>query len=140
MILLAIQLILFSRLGADASFWNLLPALLIGGVGMALHDDAERGSGDAERAGRQGRRRLGRAQLRAPGRRDDGNRDHGRDRGRARRAAGRRVDAFMDGFQAALTVAAGIAIVGAVVAFVLVRPHEGAGERAGPPAAAEPAA
>ena len=36
MILVAVQLVLFSRLGADATFWNLLPALLIGGVGMAL--------------------------------------------------------------------------------------------------------
>ena len=36
MILVATQLILFSRLGIDATFWNLLPALLIGGVGMAL--------------------------------------------------------------------------------------------------------
>ena len=26
----------FSRLGADASYWELLPALLIGGIGMAL--------------------------------------------------------------------------------------------------------
>src|SRR6188768_3275744 len=36
MLLLAVQLVLFSRLGADASYWNLLPALMIGGVGMAL--------------------------------------------------------------------------------------------------------
>jgi hypothetical protein len=40
-------------------------------------------------------------------------------------AAGRRTtEAFMDGFQAALLVAAGIAAAGAIVAFVLVRPHE----------------
>ena len=36
MVLVAGQLILFSRLGVDATFWNLLPALMIGGVGMAL--------------------------------------------------------------------------------------------------------
>ena len=36
MILVATQLVLFSRLGADATFWNLLPALIVGGVGMAL--------------------------------------------------------------------------------------------------------
>ena len=42
----------------------------------------------------------------------------------------------MDGFQTALLVAAGIAIAGAIVAFTLVRPHEGAGDRDRPPAAA----
>ena len=36
MILVAGQLVLFSRLGVDATFWNLLPALMIGGIGMAL--------------------------------------------------------------------------------------------------------
>ena len=39
-------------------------------------------------------------------------------------------EAFIDGFQSALLVAAGVAVVGAIVAYVLVRPHEGAG-RAG---------
>ena len=34
----------------------------------------------------------------------------------------------MRGFEAALLVAAAIAVVGAIVAFVLVRPHEGAGD------------
>src|SRR5919201_3780898 len=33
--LLAVQLVYFSRLGSDASYWQLLPAMLIGGVGMA---------------------------------------------------------------------------------------------------------
>ena len=41
----------------------------------------------------------------------------------------RTPQAFMNGFQTALEVAAGIALTGAVVAYVLVRPHEGAGER-----------
>jgi hypothetical protein len=51
------------------------------------------------------------------------------------------VSGFMDGFQRALLVAAAIALVGAVVAFVLVRPHEGAGEKEpSPTAAAEPIA
>ena len=40
----------------------------------------------------------------------------------------RTPEAFMRGFETALLVAAGIAVVGAVVAYVLVRPHEGAGE------------
>src|SRR5262249_36823759 len=36
MILVSVQLLMFSRLSADASFWNLLPALIIGGIGMSL--------------------------------------------------------------------------------------------------------
>ena len=36
MVLIAVQLLYFSRLGVDASFWDLLPAFLVGGVGMAL--------------------------------------------------------------------------------------------------------
>src|SRR5215831_17929791 len=35
MVLIAIQLVYFSRLGSDATFWQLLPAMLIGGIGMA---------------------------------------------------------------------------------------------------------
>ena len=38
-------------------------------------------------------------------------------------------DAFMRGFERALLVAAAIAIVGAIVAYVLIRPHEEAGRR-----------
>jgi hypothetical protein len=49
------------------------------------------------------------------------------------------VDAFMRGFETALLTAAAIAVAGAIVAFVLVRPHEGAGERTAP-AAPEPVA
>ena len=46
----------------------------------------------------------------------------------------------MRGFERALLVAAGIALVGAVVAFILVRPHEGAGDHSRRSAAPEPAA
>jgi len=43
----------------------------------------------------------------------------------AHEAGGQRtVEAFMAGFQRSLLVAAVIAVAGAVVAFVLVRPHE----------------
>jgi sugar phosphate permease len=50
----------------------------------------------------------------------------------AHQAAGERTpEAFVDGFQSALLVAAAIAAVGAVVAFTLVRPHEGAGRAPG---------
>jgi MFS family permease len=36
MVLVGIQLVYFSQLGPDAVFWNLLPGLLVGGVGIAL--------------------------------------------------------------------------------------------------------
>ena len=36
LLLVAVHLTYFSRLGPDASFWNLLPALLLGGAGMAV--------------------------------------------------------------------------------------------------------
>jgi hypothetical protein len=49
-------------------------------------------------------------------------------------------EAFVDGFQSALLVAAGIAALGAVVAFTLVRPHEGAGRPAPGTSAVEPVA
>ncbi len=139
MILVAGQLILFSRLGVDATFWNLLPALMIGGVGMALtmtpSAAAATRSVPVDKAG------VGSAVLNCA-------RQIGGTMGiavmgaiMASQAGGvRSVDAFMDGFQTALLVAAGIAIAGAVVAFTLVRPHEGAGERVRPPAAPEPVA
>ena len=123
MILLAVQLLLFSRLGPDATFWNLLPALLIGGVGMAMTMTPSAAAATrnvpVDKAG------VGSAVLNCA-------RQVGGTMGVAimgaivaGEAGGRRtVDAFMDGFQAALTVAAAIALVGAVVAFVLVRPHE----------------
>jgi EmrB/QacA subfamily drug resistance transporter len=36
MLLLAVMLFYYGFLGADSSFWTLLPALLIGGIGMAM--------------------------------------------------------------------------------------------------------
>ena len=36
MLLVSVHLLCFSRLDADASFWTLLPGLMLGGVGMAL--------------------------------------------------------------------------------------------------------
>ena len=139
MILLSVQLLLFSRLSANASFWNLLPALLIGGVGMACtmtpSAAAATRSVPVDKAG------VGSAVLNSA-------RQVGGTMGiavmgaiMAAEAGGERSPAaFMDGFQAALTVAAAIALLGAVVAFLFVRPHEGAGEHRRGPAAAEPAA
>ena len=36
MVLLGVQLLYLSQLGADATFWNLLPGFLVGGLGMAM--------------------------------------------------------------------------------------------------------
>jgi EmrB/QacA subfamily drug resistance transporter len=137
MIFIAVQLVMFSRLSADASFWDLFPALLIGGVGMSLtmtpSAAAATRSVSVDKAG------VGSAVLNSA-------RQVGGTMGIAvmgaivaAEAGGERtVDAFMRGFESALLVAAAIAVVGAIVAFTLVRPHEKAGtpERA----AVEPAA
>ena len=126
MVLIAVQLVLFSRLGEDATFWNLLPALMLGGVGMALtmtpSAAAATRSVPVEKAG------VGSAVLNSA-------RQVGGTMGiavigaiMAAEAGGEQtVEAFMRGFEVSLLVAAGIAVAGAVVAFVLVRPHEGAG-------------
>ncbi|MBA3376045.1 MAG: MFS transporter [Actinobacteria bacterium] len=137
MILIAAQLLYFSRLGVDASFWNLLPAFLVGGVGMALtmtpSAAAATRSVSVDKAG------VGAAVLNA-------SRQVGGSLGialigaiMAIEAGGERTpEAFVDGLQTALLVASGIAALGAVVAYSMVRPHEGA-RRAGH-GFAEPAA
>jgi EmrB/QacA subfamily drug resistance transporter len=126
MILIALQLLYFSRLGMDATFWNLLPAFLVGGVGMGLtmtpSAAAATRSVPVDKAG------VGSAVLNAA-------RQVGGSLGiaiigaiMADEAGGARTpEAFIDGFQSGLLVAAAIAAVGAVVAYALVRPHEGAG-------------
>ena len=123
MLLVALQLIMFSRLSADASFWNLLPGLLLGGVGMALtmtpSAAAATRSVPVDKAG------VGSAVLNSA-------RQVGGTMGIAIMGAimaaevggDVSVDAFMRGFERALLVGAGIAVVGAVVAFTLVRPHD----------------
>ncbi len=123
MTLVAIQLLWLSRLDSDASFWNLLPAMLVGGVGMACTmptaTAAATRSVPVEKAG------VGSAVLNA-------FRQVGGSMGIAlmgaivaQEAGGRQtVDAFMDGFHSATLVAALIAILGAIIAFVVVRPHE----------------
>jgi len=138
MILIAVQLLYFSRLGVEASFWSLLPAFLVGGVGMALtmtpSAAAATRSVSVDKAG------VGAAVLNA-------SRQVGGSLGialigaiMAIEAGGERTpEAFVDGLQTALLVASVIAAVGAVVAFTMVRPHEAARrvERHG---AVEPAA
>jgi EmrB/QacA subfamily drug resistance transporter len=139
MILLAVQLLLFSQLSADASFWNLLPALLIGGVGMALtmtpSAAAATRSVPVDKAG------VGSAVLNSA-------RQVGGTMGVAIMGAIMASelgpvptpDAFMRGFERALLVAAGIALAGAAVAWTLVRPHEEARRRTEPTSAPEPVA
>ena len=139
MIFVALQLVLFSRLGADASFWNLLPALLIGGIGMALTMTPSAAA--ATRSVPVDKSGVGAAVLNSA-------RQVGGTMGiaiigaiMAAEAGGERsVEAFMRGFEVSLRVAAGIAVFGAVVAFVLVRPHEGAGRERPGQATAEPIA
>jgi len=123
MLLLALQLTLFSRLGPDASFWNLLPALLIGGIGMACTMTPSAAA--ATRSVPRDKAGVGSAVLNCA-------RQVGGTMGVAimgaivaSETAGQpTVDTFMAGFERALLVAAGIALVGALVAYVLVRPHE----------------
>ena len=137
MILIAVQLLMFSRLSEDASYWDLFPAFIIGGIGMSLTMTPSAAAAtrnvSVDKAG------VGSAVLNSA-------RQIGGTMGIAlmgaivaAEAGGERTsEAFMRGFESALLVAAGIAVVGAIVAFTLVRPHEGAGDPTSA-SAAEPA-
>jgi MFS family permease len=123
MALVGIHLVLFSRLGVDETFWDLLPALLVGGVGMSLTMTPSAAA--AVRSVPVDKSGVGSAVL-------NGARQVGGALGIAvlgaiiAHAAGdrRTPAAFMDGFSTALMVAAIVAFAGAVVAAALVRPHE----------------
>ena len=78
--LVTASLVLFSLQDEGSTFWTLLPALLVGGLGMALAMAPTTIRGDARGADRQGGRRLGRDQLDAPGRRLRRHRVDRRDR------------------------------------------------------------
>jgi EmrB/QacA subfamily drug resistance transporter len=120
MTLLGIQLLYYSTLGTTANFWDLLPALLIGGVGMSLtmtpSAAAIIGSVPTDKAG------VGSAVM-------NSMRQVGGSIGVALIGAiiaakvgdQRSPEAFVDGFSTALVVAAVFAFVGAVVAAVTVR-------------------
>jgi MFS family permease len=122
MVLLGIQLLYFSQLGPDAGFWDLLPAFLVGGLGMSLSMTptaaAATRSVPVEKSG------VGSAVLNAM-------RQVGGSLGIAlmgaivaAEASGRPgLEGFMAGFERALLVAAFIAFTGAIVAYALVR-HE----------------
>ena len=120
MTLLGIQLLYYSTLGVNANFWDLLPALLIGGVGMSLtmtpSAAAIIGSVPTDKAGvgsavmnslRQVGGSIGVALIGAIIAAKVGDR--------------RSPEAFVDGFSTALVVASIFAFAGAVVAAVTVR-------------------
>jgi EmrB/QacA subfamily drug resistance transporter len=126
MVLIAGQLLYFSRLGLDVTFWHLLPGFIAGGIGMAL--TMTPGAAAATRSVSVDKAGVGSAVLNA-------SRQIGGSLGiaimgaivAAEAGGDRSPEAFVEGFQSALLVAAGIASVGALVAFSLIRPHEGAG-------------
>ena len=123
LVLIAVQLFYFARLGQDESFWTLLPALLLGGLGMALTMTPTAAA--AVRAVPVDKSGVGSAGLNSA-------RQVGGSVGialmgaiMAARAGERETpEAFMDGFSTALLVAGLIAIAGAGVAAALLRPHE----------------
>jgi EmrB/QacA subfamily drug resistance transporter len=127
MVLLALSLVLFARLGTGSSYWEILPGLVVMGVGMALTmtptTAAAMGSVPRDRAG------VGSAVL-------NSMRQVGGSLGIAitgaivahvtstSLAAGdTQPVAFVHGFQRGLEVAAAIALAGAVVAVVSMRGH-----------------
>ena len=129
MVLVGLQLLYLSRLGIDETFWDLLPGLLVGGVGMALvmtpSAAAAVRSVPVDKAGvgsavlnacRQVGGSLGIAVIGAIIAAEVGDR--------------RSPEAFVDGFSTALLVAALIAFAGAALALATVRTHRTAAEPA----------
>jgi EmrB/QacA subfamily drug resistance transporter len=124
MLLVSGSLVLFSLLNEASTFWNLFPALLVGGAGMAMAmtptTAAAMSSVPVDKAG------VGSAVL-------NSMRQVGGSLGVAVMGAilGSYISVsplslaypgqFVDGFQAALHVSAGIAFVAALVAFTTVR-------------------
>jgi EmrB/QacA subfamily drug resistance transporter len=129
MVLLGVQLLYLSQMGADASFWNLLPGFMVGGLGMALTMTPTAAA--ATRAVPVEKSGVGSAVLNAM-------RQVGGSVGIALMGAivaaqtSRRpgIEGFMAGFERALIVAAVIAFAGSIVAFALVRQE--AGQEAAP--------
>jgi EmrB/QacA subfamily drug resistance transporter len=129
MILIAIHLLYFSRLGVEESYWNLLPAMILGGFGMGLVMTPSAAA--AMRALPVDKSGVGSAVLNAF-RQVGGSmgiavigaimaHEIGALRGPA---IFREKELFVDAFSTSLTVAALIAVLGAVVSFVLVRAHD----------------
>jgi hypothetical protein len=120
MVLLGAQLLYFSQLGPDAGYRDLLPAFVVGGLGMSLSMTPTAAA--ATRAVPVEKSGVGSAVLNAM-------RQVGGSLGIAlmgaivaHAATGRAgVEGFMVGFERALLVASVIAFAGALVAFALVR-------------------
>ncbi|HEU0304052.1 MAG TPA: MFS transporter [Gaiellaceae bacterium] len=126
MTLVSLSLLLFAQLEADSTFWDVLPGLLVGGLGMALSmtptTAAAMGSVPVDKAG------VGSAVL-------NSSRQVGGSLGIAVMGAlvasqidatappRVRVEQFIDGYHLGLYVAAAIAMLGAVVAVATVRKH-----------------
>jgi EmrB/QacA subfamily drug resistance transporter len=125
LLLLSGSLVLFSRLDGNAGFWDLVPGLIIGGVGMATvmtpMTAAAMGSVPVDKAGvssgvlntfRQIGGALGIAMMGAilTSRQND-----------ALASGASRPEAFVDGFQIALLVGAIITVTGSIVAALLIR-------------------
>jgi EmrB/QacA subfamily drug resistance transporter len=124
MTLVAVSLILFAQLGTGSNFWNFLPALLAGGVGMAMTmtptTAAAMGSVPTDKAGvgsavlnafRQVGGSLGIAVMGAI----VATQLHVKPRNPAF------AEQFTHGYHNALYAASGIALVGAAIAIGLVR-------------------
>ena len=135
MTLVAAQLLYFSRLGVHEGFWNLVPGMLLGGVGMAVvmapATAAALTGVSVDKAG------VGSAVL-------NSSRQLGGSAGMAligaimaREIGGQQSpEAFVHGLSVSLEVAAAIAIVGALVALVTVRAHARRGAPESPALAA----
>ena len=129
MVLLAVQLLYFSRLGVRESYWTLFPAMIIGGFGIAMVMTPSAAA--AIRALPVDKSGVGSAVLNA-------FRQVGGSMGIAflgaimahqigdlqGPAVFQNKQLFVDALSTALTVAAAIAVLGAVVSFVLIRAHE----------------
>jgi EmrB/QacA subfamily drug resistance transporter len=128
--LVAGSLIIFAQLGAGSGFWDMLPGLVIGGVGMASvmtpMSAAVMGAVPVAKAGvasgvlntsRQIGGALGIAMMGAILTSRQAN---------ALAQGSTRSEAFINGFQVALLVAAVIAFAGALTAALLIRkaPHQ----------------
>jgi EmrB/QacA subfamily drug resistance transporter len=129
MVFLAVQLLYFSRLGVHESYWVLLPAMLLGGLGMALVMTPSAAA--AVRALPVDKSGVGSAVLNA-------FRQVGGSVGIALMgaimahrlgefqgaAAFAQKELFVDALSVTLEVAALICVLGAVVSFALIRAHD----------------
>ena len=147
--LLGIQLLYFSQLGGSATYWELLPAFIIGGIGMAMTmtpataaamravpvDRAGVGSAVLNSA-RQVGGSLGIALMGAIVAASVSISLQAAEKSHDPALIHRALDQFVNGFSNALIVAGCIAFAGAIVAAVLVR-HEVHEEPVQPPATVE---